>query len=159
MKNLSNRTIVKTVLKTALSAAALLLLSTPIHARRQNSATPEETQKQHKYHIVVANLSGQSLRVGLRKEGDKGRQMYATESLAAGQNIDRVLDRKLKAVLVRGHGRDQTIQSNNIEQGALFLIERDNAGDGFMVTAFVNDHEGWLQWRDAVARAQAKLNQ
>jgi hypothetical protein len=143
----------KAVLGTAFSAAALLLLSTGAQAKQKQTA-PTSTQK---YHVAVVNLSGQPVRVGLRKEGDKGRQLHVTELLGVEQNIDRVLNRKLNALVVRGHGMNQTIPSLNTEKGAMFLIERNNAGDSFMVTAFVNDHEGWLQWRDAIARAQAKL--
>jgi len=151
----------KTTLKTALSAAALLLLSTNIQAKRQSSATqaPAEQPRTQKYHIAVANLSNQQVRVGLRKEGDKGVRAHATEFLGVGQNIDRVIDRKLNLLLVRGHGMNEKVYSLDPEKGAMFLIERNDAGDSFMVTAFVNDHEGWLAWRDAVNRAKAKLNQ
>jgi hypothetical protein len=162
MKNLHTQSIVKAILKTILKTAAstafsvaLLLLSTGAHAK-QKQAAPTSTQK---YHIVVANLSGQPVRVGLRKQGDKGVQAHATEFLDAGQNIDRVIDRKLDFLLVRGHGMNEKVYSLNPEKGAMFLIEQTNDGNGIMVTPFVNDHEGWLQWRDAVARANAQLNQ
>lgn len=149
----------KTTLKTILSTAALLLLSTSIQAKHKTAETSAEKPLSEKYHIVVANLSDQQLRVGLRKEGDKGVRAHATEFLGAGQSIDRVIDRKLNLLLVRGHGMNEKVYSLDPEKGAMFLIERNDAGDSFMVTAFVNDHEGWLQWRDAVNRAKAKLNQ
>jgi hypothetical protein len=147
-KLLSQKTITRAKLGARFSTALALLLSALVSTHAQASQPSSQ-----KYHIVVANLTDKSLDIKIKKtEGKPCKSLEAT--LAMGETKDYWdMSCKLKYLKVG----TRTILSRDPEKSAMFLIELDESGHGFMVTPFVSDAQGWQEWAIALQKAKAKL--
>lgn len=145
-KLLSQKTITQTKLGARFSTALALLLSAQLSAQ-----APQENSQ--KYHIAVANLTDKALDIKIKKSEEKPcKSLEAT--LGMGESKDYWdMSCKLKYLKVG----TRTVLSRDPEKSAMFLIELDESGHGFMVTPFVSDAQGWQEWATAVQHAKAKL--
>jgi len=123
-----------------LSTAIALALSISLHA---------DTQK---YPVTVANFTNKALNIELKSAGSCKSVKATLQSQESKDYWDR--DCKLKYLQV---GK-QTIDAPDPKKGALFLIELDESGHGFMVTPFVNDSNQRVEWDRTLSRAKAKLH-
>jgi hypothetical protein len=122
-----------------LSAVIALLLCASLQADVQ------------KYPVTVANFTDKALDIKLKSAGSCETIKATLEPEESKNYWDR--DCKLKYLQV---GK-QTVDALDPEKGALFLIELDESGRGFMITPFVNDSQQRLEWEKMLPRAKAKL--